>query len=317
MFDYNYIIAPLLGCLIGYITNALAIRMLFRPHKAKYLFGIHIPLTPGIIPKEKGRIAQSIGQVISNNLMSSDVLGQYMLSDNMIQKLREAISGFFDKQKVNHETVGEFLGHYLTDDEILNLRSSIKSNLAGQIHYKLSNSNIGDKVAHIAVENVISKLYEDDSDSFFETLISIPRMIANSVLGLIVGALQGPAEHFLSERIDDMIRNNSQEMVSNLIGGEMDSILNKHIDELIAGKDELLEKLTNKAVNLYRNVVTEHLPRILATVDISRIVSERINEMDVAETENLILSIMKKELKAIELLGALLGLLMGTINIFF
>lgn len=317
MFDYNYIIAPLLGALIGYITNALAIRMLFRPHKAKYLFGIHIPLTPGIIPKEKGRIAQSIGQVISNNLMSSDVLGQYLLSDNMIQKLREAISGFFDKQKVNHETVGEFLGHYLTDDEILNLRSSIKSNLAGQIHYKLSNSNIGDKVAHIAVENVISKLYEDDSDSFFENLISIPRMIANGVLGLIVGALQGPAEHFLSERIDDMIRNNSQKIVSNLIGGEIDSILNKHIDELIVGKDELLENLTDKAVNLYRNVVKEHLPRILATVDISRIVSERINEMDVAETEKLILSVMKKELKAIEWLGALLGLLMGTINIFF
>ena len=316
MFDYNYIFAPLLGALIGYITNALAIRMLFRPHKAKYLFGIHIPLTPGIIPKEKGRIAQSIGQVISNNLMSSDVLEQYLLSENMVQKLRGAIIGFFEKQKVNNEAVGQFLGHYLTDDEILNLRGNIKSNLSGQIHYRLSNSNIGDKVAHIAVENVIVKLYEDDSDGFFETLISIPRMIANSVLGLIVSALQGPAERFLSERIDDMIRNNSQEMVSNLIGAEIDSILNKHIDELLAGKDVLLEKLTDKAVNMYRNVVTEHLPRILETVDISKIVSERINEMDVAETEKLILRIMKKELKAIEWLGALLGLLMGAINIF-
>lgn len=42
-FEVSYIIAPLLGGIIGYITNDIAIRMLFRPHKAKYLFGILIP----------------------------------------------------------------------------------------------------------------------------------------------------------------------------------------------------------------------------------------------------------------------------------
>ena len=145
MFDYNYIIAPLLGCLIGYITNALAIRMLFRPHKAKYLLGIHIPFTPGIIPKEKGRIAQSIGQVISNNLMSSDVLGQYLLSDDMILKLRTVVAGFFETQKANHETVGQFLGHYLSDEEIRALEVNVMDNLSNQIHvqfhYIVSNKN--------------------------------------------------------------------------------------------------------------------------------------------------------------------------------
>ena len=44
--ETTYFVAPLLGGLIGYITNDIAIRMLFRPHKAKYLFGIHIPFTP-------------------------------------------------------------------------------------------------------------------------------------------------------------------------------------------------------------------------------------------------------------------------------
>lgn len=42
-FEISYIVAPLLGGIIGYITNDIAIRMLFRPHKAKYLFGILIP----------------------------------------------------------------------------------------------------------------------------------------------------------------------------------------------------------------------------------------------------------------------------------
>ena len=77
--ELSYIIAPLLGGVIGYITNDIAIRMLFRPHTAKYILGIHIPFTPGIIPKEKGRIAEAIGGVISENLMNKEVLEKFAL----------------------------------------------------------------------------------------------------------------------------------------------------------------------------------------------------------------------------------------------
>lgn len=83
MIEMQYMLAPLIGGVIGYITNDIAIRMLFRPHRAKYLFGIHIPFTPGIIPKEKGRIAEAIGNAISENLMNKDVLERYLLSEDM------------------------------------------------------------------------------------------------------------------------------------------------------------------------------------------------------------------------------------------
>ena len=57
MFITLYIIPPLVGGVIGYVTNDIAIRMLFRPHTAKHIMGWRVPFTPGIIPKEKGRIA--------------------------------------------------------------------------------------------------------------------------------------------------------------------------------------------------------------------------------------------------------------------
>lgn len=41
--ELSYIAAPLIGGVIGYITNDMVIRMLFRPHTAKYVFNIHIP----------------------------------------------------------------------------------------------------------------------------------------------------------------------------------------------------------------------------------------------------------------------------------
>lgn len=94
----SYIVAPFLGGVIGYITNDIAIRMLFHPHKAKYIMGWHVPFTPGIIPKEKGRIAEAIGGVISENLMNKEVLEKYLLSEDMIGKLREAVKDFINTQ---------------------------------------------------------------------------------------------------------------------------------------------------------------------------------------------------------------------------
>ena len=52
----TYLLPPLIGAVIGYFTNLIAVKMLFYPHKAVYLFGHQLPLTPGAIPKGKARL---------------------------------------------------------------------------------------------------------------------------------------------------------------------------------------------------------------------------------------------------------------------
>ena len=52
----------LLGALIGYIANDIAIRMLFRLHKTKNVLS-HASFNQGVIPKELGRTANVIGGV--------------------------------------------------------------------------------------------------------------------------------------------------------------------------------------------------------------------------------------------------------------
>ena len=64
----SYILAPFVGGIICNVTNAIAIRMLFRPHTAKHIMGWRVPFTPGIIHKEKGRIAEAVGTAISDNI---------------------------------------------------------------------------------------------------------------------------------------------------------------------------------------------------------------------------------------------------------
>jgi len=86
--------------------------------------------------------------------------------------------------------------------------------------------------------------------------------------------------------------------------------------DLMMGHDEQVLQIKSGILNAYRVIITEHLPRILQDIDISGIIEQRINEMEMAEAEAIILDVMKKELRAIVWLGALLGSIMGTITSF-
>ena len=65
---------PLVGGVIGYFTNDIAIKMLFRPYEAKYLGKWRIPFTPGLIPSNQGRLAQRIADTIMGSLLTPEEL---------------------------------------------------------------------------------------------------------------------------------------------------------------------------------------------------------------------------------------------------
>ena len=85
----NWVLPLVWGGLIGYLTNALAIRMLFRPLTRKYLFGIPVPLTPGIIPRRRGELARSIGRMVARDLLSTETLRERLDSEAFGRALQE------------------------------------------------------------------------------------------------------------------------------------------------------------------------------------------------------------------------------------
>lgn len=60
----------IIGAVIGGITNAIAILMLFRPHRSLYIGKWHIPFTPGLIPKRRKEIAFQLGKMVSDHLVT-------------------------------------------------------------------------------------------------------------------------------------------------------------------------------------------------------------------------------------------------------
>jgi uncharacterized membrane protein YheB (UPF0754 family) len=86
-----YIGPPLIGAAIGYFTNDIAIRMLFRPYKAKFIGSWQIPLTPGVIPRNQARLAQRVADSITGSLLTPEAIEQIARRLLQIDRMQGAI----------------------------------------------------------------------------------------------------------------------------------------------------------------------------------------------------------------------------------
>ncbi|MCF7925736.1 MAG: DUF445 family protein [Candidatus Izimaplasma sp.] len=81
-----------IGGLIGYFTNKLAIKMLFRPVNPIRFLGLTIQ---GVFPKRKDKMAKSLAEIIERDLLTKDVLAEELLKDDNIDNLKEKIKDHF------------------------------------------------------------------------------------------------------------------------------------------------------------------------------------------------------------------------------
>lgn len=63
-----------MGGVIGYFTNDLAIKMLFRPYRPVLIGGQPLPFTPGLIPRNQERLAKRIADTIMRSLLTPEEL---------------------------------------------------------------------------------------------------------------------------------------------------------------------------------------------------------------------------------------------------
>lgn len=63
-----------MGGVIGYFTNDIAIKMLFRPYRARYIGQRQIPFTPGLIPRNQERLAKRVSDTIMGSLLTPEEL---------------------------------------------------------------------------------------------------------------------------------------------------------------------------------------------------------------------------------------------------
>jgi hypothetical protein len=90
----TYILPPIVGAGIGLFTNWLAIKMLFRPLAERRLFGLRVPFTPGILPRERQRIASSLGDTVAIDLLDEKTIATRLRSPAFKDAIAKAATDF-------------------------------------------------------------------------------------------------------------------------------------------------------------------------------------------------------------------------------
>ncbi|MEX2583231.1 MAG: DUF445 family protein [Gemmatimonadota bacterium] len=87
---WEWILPILIGVTAGFLTNAIAIWMLFHPYQPIRLGRVQV-LPMGAIPKEIDRIARRIGETVGKELLTPQDIGRTLSSDSFRQRFDEAL----------------------------------------------------------------------------------------------------------------------------------------------------------------------------------------------------------------------------------
>lgn len=84
----RFVLLVLIGGLIGYITNKVAIKMLFRPVNPHKILGITFQ---GVFPRRKEQMAISLADIIEEELLSKEVIMDQLLGDKKLDAIKEKL----------------------------------------------------------------------------------------------------------------------------------------------------------------------------------------------------------------------------------
>ena len=116
-----YAIPPLAGLAIGYCTNDIAIKMLFRPYRPYYIGKFKLPFTPGLIPQNQARLAQKISDAIMGSLLTPEELQNLARRLLEPERVKGAIQWLLElaldrlQNPQQQEQTAIVLGHILAD----------------------------------------------------------------------------------------------------------------------------------------------------------------------------------------------------------
>lgn len=121
------ILLVVIGSLIGWITNYVAIKMLFRPYKEINLFFFKIQ---GLIPKRKHEIGLSLAETIQSELISLDDIMKKLENAEIEEEMERVIDNILEA-KLAKEISSKFpmLAMFLNESTLNKIKDSIRDTI--------------------------------------------------------------------------------------------------------------------------------------------------------------------------------------------
>ena len=95
--NWNFVLFPLVGAVIGALTNQIAIKMLFRPHRELRAGGMRLPFTPGVIPAQRRVIANNIASTFEAQLLSGAEIHAVLTGDRARGTVEQKVQELLDQ----------------------------------------------------------------------------------------------------------------------------------------------------------------------------------------------------------------------------
>ncbi|MBI5236664.1 MAG: DUF445 family protein [Deltaproteobacteria bacterium] len=193
--NLHLLLPPVAGAIIGWFTNYVTIKLLFRPHIPVDLFGYSLQ---GIIPKRRKDIAHSIAHTIENELLSSEEIATSLngldWTGEVEKTVEEVVEHRFSSKLSGLPVIGlvadniKYHVKYLVTKEILTQIDKKKDLLASKLKEKVD-----------IKKHVVAKIDNLDLERFEGLLTAF---ISNELrhlawLGAAIGFAIGVGQSFL------------------------------------------------------------------------------------------------------------------------
>ena len=234
----EYLMPPLVGAFIGYMTNYIAIRMLFRPLKAWRVFGTRVPMTPGVIPARRQELAAKLGRTVGRHLMTPEDVGRALEKPVFQEDLRQVVGNKID----------QFL-----DSE----HGTVDSLLPPGRRTWLVN---GLRLANDAVtEAVFEYLAGDDFAQRFHAALrhKSEEWLARDLGELVPPEKSADVQHRVQHRIRDLLQ-------SDRAADAVKTGIDDKFEQACRSDKTLRELLPEDAPNLFHSLIDDEVPPMLA-----------------------------------------------------
>lgn len=192
--NYWLLTIPVISAFIGWVTNWIAIKMLFHPREPKKILGITFH---GIFPKRQQQFAEKLGKIVSSEFLSFADIEEKISNPENLKKIMPMIEAHVDvflREKLSDEmpvismfigdkTIGRMKTAFMKEIEILfpQVMKQYASNLKSELDLE---HIVIKKVSAFSSDKLEEMLYQIMSKEFrFVELIG-------AVIGFIIGVLQ-------------------------------------------------------------------------------------------------------------------------------
>ena len=192
--NYWLILIPLISAFIGWVTNWVAIKMLFHPREPKKILGVTFH---GIFPKRQQQFAEKLGKLVSAEFLSFDDIEQKISNPENLKKVMPMIETHVDdflrnRLKDEMPVISMFIG----DKTITNLKTMFMKEIESLFPQVMKQYATNLKSELDLEQIVIKKVAGFSSDKLEEVLYQIMSKefrfveIIGAVIGLIIGIVQ-------------------------------------------------------------------------------------------------------------------------------